>query len=260
MFEARLQKAGIFKKLIDAMKDLVSEASVSCSASGMSLQAMDSSHVSLCSLSLKKDGFEQYRCDREVMLGLSLVNLGKILKCADGEDLMTLKHEGSTDVITFMFENKSQDKISDFEMKLMDIDSEHLGIPDTPYKARVKLPSGEFNKIMRDLSTIGDTCTINVNKSGIHFSVTGDVGTANISVKQNRAVDNEKDSCTIEMEEPVKLTFAIRYLVAFTKGTPLSDHVSLKLSPDVPLSVEYSMAEAGYLRYFLAPKLDDEAE
>ena len=31
--------------------------------------------------------------------------------------------------MTFMFENQNADRISDFELKLMDIDSEHLGIP-----------------------------------------------------------------------------------------------------------------------------------
>ena len=50
-----------------------------------------------------------------------------------------------------------QDKISDFELKLMDIDSEHLGIPDTEYSAVVKMPAAEFQRIMRDLSSIGDT-------------------------------------------------------------------------------------------------------
>ena len=50
-----------------------------------------------------------------------------------------------------------QDKISDFELKLMDIDSEHLGIPDTEYAATVKMPSAEFQRICRDLSSIGDT-------------------------------------------------------------------------------------------------------
>ena len=42
-------------------------------------------------------------------------------------------------------------------MKLMDIDSEHLGIPDTDYNAQVKMPSAEFQRICRDLSTLGDT-------------------------------------------------------------------------------------------------------
>lgn len=52
----------------------------------------------------------------------------------------------------------AQDRISDFEMKLMDIDSEHLGIPETEYSTIVKMPSSEFQRIIRDLSVLGDTC------------------------------------------------------------------------------------------------------
>lgn len=54
---------------------------------------------------------------------------------------------------------KAQDKISDFEMKLMDIDSEHLGIPEAEYHAIVRMPSSEFQRICKDLSSIGDTGT-----------------------------------------------------------------------------------------------------
>ena len=49
------------------------------------------------------------------------------------------------------------DRISDFELKLMDIDSEHLGIPDTEYAAVVRMPATEFSRICKDLSNIGDT-------------------------------------------------------------------------------------------------------
>lgn len=41
----------------------------------------------------------------------------------------------------------------------MDIDSEHLGIPDTEYSAVIKMPSAEFMRICRDLTSIGDTGT-----------------------------------------------------------------------------------------------------
>ena len=53
----------------------------------------------------------------------------------------------------------AQDKIADFEMKLMDIDSEHLGIPEAEYHAIVRMPSAEFARICKDLSSIGDTGT-----------------------------------------------------------------------------------------------------
>lgn len=50
-----------------------------------------------------------------------------------------------------------EDRVSDFELKLMDIDSEHLGIPDTDYCATVTMPAAEYARIMKDLSSIGDT-------------------------------------------------------------------------------------------------------
>ena len=34
--------------------------------------------------------------------------------------------------------------------------------------------------------------------------------------------------------------------------------VSLSMSPDVPLVVEYNIGDIGCMRYYLAPKIDDE--
>ena len=53
----------------------------------------------------------------------------------------------------------AQRKVSNFEMRLMDIDSELLGIPDLEHHAIVKMPSVEFARICKDLSNIGDTGT-----------------------------------------------------------------------------------------------------
>ena len=120
---------------------------------------MDSSHVSLVALKLNSDGFDRFRCDCNVSLGLNLANLSMILKCAGNDDPVTMKAEDGGDNATFMFESPGQDRISEFEMKLMDIDSEHLGIPEQEYKCVIKMPSSEFQRICRDLSVLGDTCT-----------------------------------------------------------------------------------------------------
>jgi proliferating cell nuclear antigen len=39
----------------------------------------------------------------------------------------------------------------------MDVDSEHLGIPDGDYDASVTMSSSEFQRICRDLGTLGDS-------------------------------------------------------------------------------------------------------
>lgn len=121
---------------------------------------MDSSHVSLCALLIRSEGFDHYRCDKNLSLGVNTPNLAKILKCAGNDDVITLKSEEDTDNLSMNFESPSQDRVSEFELKLMDIESEHLGIPDTEYKCTVRMPSGEFQRIIRDLGVLGDTCEI----------------------------------------------------------------------------------------------------
>jgi proliferating cell nuclear antigen len=258
MLEARIAQGSLLKKLIEAVKDLVTEANFDCTSEGIQVQAMDSSHVSLVGILLKADGFEHYRCDKSVSLGMNLASLSKILKCAGNDDVITMKAEDDAEVITFMFESPNQEKISDFELKLMVIDSEHLGIPETEYSAEVTMPSGEFSKICRDLTTFGDTVTINANKEGVKFSVSGDIGTGNVTVRQNASAEKDQQTL-IELQEPVSLTFALRYLNFFTKAAPLSEAVSLSLSKEVPLATEFTIGEdLGHLRYYLAPKVDDE--
>lgn len=119
---------------------------------------MDSSHVSLCFLQMRADGFEHFRCDKALSLGINTPNFAKLLKCAANEDIVTLKAEEGVDSLTMLFESQNQDRISEFELKLMDIDSEHLGIPDTEYKCNIRMPAAEFQRIIRDLGVLGDTC------------------------------------------------------------------------------------------------------
>ncbi len=45
---------------------------------------------------------------------------------------------------------------------------------------------------------------------------------------------------------------------AGVQATGLSTTVSLSLFADVPLVVEYAMEGMGHLRYYLAPKIDDD--
>ena len=107
MFEARLVEGSLLKKVMESIKDLLNEASWDCSGNGMCLQAMDSSHVALVSLMLKSEGFENYRCDRNLSLGINLASMSKILKCASNDDVITIRADDEADSVTFIFESPS---------------------------------------------------------------------------------------------------------------------------------------------------------
>ena len=77
MFEARLVQGSILKKVLEALKDLINEACWDISSSGVNLQSMDSSHVSLVQLTLRSEGFDTYRCDRNLAMGVNLTRLAR---------------------------------------------------------------------------------------------------------------------------------------------------------------------------------------
>ena len=109
MFHAKLTDGSIFRKLVECVKDLVTEVNLDVSNSGLSIQAMDSSHVALVNLSLSSDGFEEFRCDKSMKLGINMSNLNKILKLSTQDDSLTLDCEESTrDKLGIQFENTSK--------------------------------------------------------------------------------------------------------------------------------------------------------
>ncbi|KAJ7638315.1 proliferating cell nuclear antigen, N-terminal domain-containing protein [Roridomyces roridus] len=185
MLEAKLEEAGTLKKLLDAIKELVTDANFECNEEGLNLQAMDNSHVALVSVHLEAAGFKRYRCDRPMPLGVNLGNLTKVLKCSKDDDECTIKAGDDKDVLNLVYEAKNSDRIAEYDVKLMDIDSDTLGIPDTDYDAEVTLPSAEFSRIVRDLSALGESVRIEVSKEGVRFASDGESSSGSVLLKKD---------------------------------------------------------------------------
>jgi len=257
--EGCLKNGEVFAKIIAAISELVTDANFDCREQGMSLQAMDSSHVSLVSMLLRAEGFEPWKCEQECQLGLKMEYLTKLLKCMHAKDSLEFSYKDNGEELDFVFKSQNEERVSHFSIKLMELDTEHLGIPETDYKTTVKMPSADFMRICRDLASFGDTLTIQVTKEEISFAATGEMGSGTMSLRNCTATDEEEAQATlIDCKEDITQAFALRYLQNFTKATPLSKVVSLSLTHDVPLLVEYKIDELGHIRYYLAPKIDED--
>jgi len=234
------------------------EGSFDCSSNGISLQGVDPSFVALIQLTLKAEGFEQFRVDHTTNLGINLEHFIKILKCAGNNDSLTLKSIDNDDKLTLLFESEDQDRISQFDLKLMEIDADTFSIPPTSYNCIVKMPSAEFQRICRELTAIGENVEVSVSKEGVKFAVVGSHGSGSITCKHSTSADDDGKQVQIKVDEKMSQKFTLRYLNHFAKASCISDSVTLMLNDEVPLVVEYKIGDLGHLRYFLAPKADTE--
>lgn len=137
----------------------------------------------------------------------------------------------------------------------MNLDSESLGIPETEFSSVCTMPSNEFNRICREFGGLSETIKIETNKECIKFSIAGEIGTGNAVLNQRESGD-DNTAVTLEVDEPVSLSFAARYLNLFSKAAGLSNQVTLNMSNETPLMVEFKLSNnAGELKYYLAPKI-----
>ncbi|KAG2066616.1 proliferating cell nuclear antigen [Suillus decipiens] len=202
MLEARLQEAALLKRLLDSIKELVTDANFECNEEGINLQAMDNSHVALVAVKLDATGFKKYRCDRPMPLGVNLNSLTKVLKCAKDDDICIIKASDDADILNLVYEARSSDRIAEYDMKLMDIDAETLGIPDTEYDARVTMTASEFTRIVRDLSQLGESVRIEVSKEGVRFASEGEAANGNVLLKQTEAAREKYANYGKDDDEP----------------------------------------------------------
>jgi hypothetical protein len=70
----------------------------------------------------------------------------------------------------------------------------------------------------------------------------------NMSCLSLDCATQKEEQVSIDLKEPVSLTFALRYLNSFAKATPLSSHVSLSMARDLPVMVDYQISDMGHLR------------
>jgi hypothetical protein len=96
---------------------------------------------------------------------------------------------------------------------------------------------------------------LEASKDGVKFACTGDIGNGAVTLRSHTNVDKPELNVSIELSEPVSLSFSLKYLVNFCKASGLSSTVKLCLAHEVPLLVEYNLVGSSYLRFYLAPKV-----
>ncbi len=137
------------------------------------------------------------------------------------------------------------------------MDAQALGIPDTEYPTEITMSSGEFVRLCRELTQLSESVRIEVEDGLAQFSFNGKAGAGRIKMKRNNA-EKAEDQVEIKCDEEVNCSYGLQYLNSFAKASSLSNFVKLSLSKQFPLMIEYSIEKMGFVKFYLAPKMEDD--
>ena len=146
--------------------------------------------------------------------------------------------------------------MAEFQLNLLNLDIHTLSIPDMEYPTSIKMSSTEFVSLCRDFTHLSDTLKIEVKEQKATFSINGKAGVEKIVMKNNNA-EKVEDQITIVSDGAVSLSYGLQYLNSFAKASSLSGIVTLNISSKFPLMIEYEMQDIGFIKFYLAPKMDE---
>jgi proliferating cell nuclear antigen len=120
------------------------------------------------------------------------------------------------------------------------------------------MPSTDFQKIIRDMSTLGENVEIQSASQQLIFRCKGDYAEQEtvFSIGQNGLSQTKSSTAGGgSAAEIFQGQFHLKHLVLFIKCTSLCSDICLYLKNDYPIIVEYNVAGLGDIKLALAPAL-----
>ena len=257
-----LTKAEVFAGIFQHMRAFADNITLYFETNRLYMQAMNSSRVSIVDLSIPKNWFDTYdnKNDAPFQIGINATMLFKILTARDKtQQINIVFKDNDTDrlYIDFTSNNKSEfDR--HFEIPLIDIDAEIMGIPDIEYQAEFSLLSSKFASMVNQLQMFGDSVEVTCTEENIGLSST--------SIESGKMlVDIKIEDLSLYMIDEgatVESAFGLKYLHDICLYNKLTKEVSIKITKDFPMRIEYKLPVSGdedepTLTFYLAPKIDD---
>tara|TARA_B110000908_G_C10135689_1_gene394346 strand:- start:382 stop:888 length:507 start_codon:yes stop_codon:yes gene_type:complete len=143
-----------------------------------------------------------------------------------------------------------------FSLKLMDLYLDKVEIPPAQFSSVLRIPSGDFQKLCRDMNNLADEIEIKSSGNQLIFSISNDWMEQETIMceSHNGGMEYLKN---LSPDEVIQGVFSIKKLVLFTKCTSLCQNIEVYLKNDYPIVIKYNIANLGEIKFCLAPKNND---
>jgi proliferating cell nuclear antigen len=245
------EKSELFVNLFTNLKLITENVNIECIEDGLYIQGIDNSQICIYDLKIDKSWFNVYQCDSNSIYGMNMNILARILSVKNDNQNIILYDENDKLSIEFISENKEEIN-KYFELTLLDIDQEKMGIPDTEYDINIEFKSKTFKTIINELTNFGDDLKIYYNEN-IYL----ETSSIESSMKLELTEDNVEELTMTEDSETLNISFSIKYLYMFSQFHKLNDVVTIGISENIPIQIKYDLGENAYCKFYLAPKISD---
>ena len=225
---------------------------------GLEIATADPSRTIFIKIRLLSNEFTPYFCKYDKLeLGISLINLYKLLKSVDKDDALSMYvEENDKQNLIMEIENTIKKVKHYYKLKLMDLEPTQKKPSKVDFDVKITMPSAEFHKLCREMSNIAEYVEIKCTSKCIQFTCKGDCA------ERSTIYKSEEGGLNISSEGKktnniVQGIFELKNIVLFTKCANLCNDIQIYMKNDFALTIVYTIATLGTITIAISPIRED---
>jgi len=254
LFHASSPSAHLFKVVAEILQTNLKTSCFQLKSDGLFLRQMDENRTTLIDLKLDASKFKSFEFhpvekDDTVFIGLTLTHLYKLLKTVKKKDSITLYilHSEPTE-IAIQVTPKDNKRVTTSFLKIQRVQNILVDVPTGYLTPAVPLPSTEFQKIYKDILSIGKTVNVSATGSVLQFDV--DAGGIVKRRVEYGDISTKNENDTPRYQE----MFDTEQLVKLSKVCNLSQTLNIYTEKNLPFLVSGDVGQLGTISIFVKCK------
>jgi len=240
-----------WRGILNAASGLIDEGSFNATENGLALRAMDPSHVAMIELSLPKGLFEEYECMSQTKFAVTISELLKLLRGIGIGESIDLLLDEQTRKLTVDAMGRYR---RTFKLSTLEVTGEEAPAPKLSFNAKVKMLTTALDQAIADASKVSDYAKFAATADKFTMEASGDVGSAVIEFQKG-----SEALLDLTVQQESIAAFSLVYMNTMVSGaSDLSDVITIEFSTNLPLRLDFDLPSEGYLRFYLAPRIESE--
>jgi proliferating cell nuclear antigen len=253
-FLLKVDNSRILRAIIETLSSIIDETMIVVTPKEFTIEAMDPSRICLLKLVIKKEGFDDFECNKACKIGLNLDDFDKILKRSSSNDSITLEYQEDEQKIRIKMKREGSTRNRTFSLALIDIEYEEVPMDNLlkiEFNAIWDMNIDHFNEALKDAEIYSEILNLKATEDeGLLFSSSGQIG----EMEYNFDLEDLFES---DISGENKGAYSLTFLKSILKIAAITENFKISLKTDHPLKIEFGLLEGGGLKYFLAPRVED---
>jgi proliferating cell nuclear antigen PCNA len=256
IFKAKSHEAYCIKILAELLSNNIKTGCFVLDEKGISLCMMDHHRSILIDLILHAENFALYKfsLNKKLYLGINLNHFHKMLKSIKKKDSIELFiDDKNITELAIKVIPKENNRITTSFIKIQNVQNLEISIP-TGYNKPIIVTSADYQKLVKEMSNIGNTLKVTSKNFQIEFSCNAG-GILKRTVQFGEVDDDdETDESSVEFSQE----FITEQLSRITKLSGLSN--TLQIFPGKPLLFVSTIGSLGKISIYIKSKEQIEVE